>query len=159
MGELDPSRSITGEMVGSPNYVSPEQCRGDRDVDGRADVWSMGMVFYKCLAGAVAYAAPTTSMLLAKIIYEEPTPLAELAPSLPRDLAAVIQRAVVKDRAQRWSSMAEFAAAVRGCALWRGARGGAAGGGRRSRRRRPWRRRGCGRAGRRSWRRRRRSRW
>jgi serine/threonine-protein kinase len=120
LGEVDPSRSITGEMVGSPNYVSPEQCRGDRDIDGRADVWSMGMVFYKCLAGAVAYAAPTTSMLLAKIIYEEPAPLAALAPSLPRDLAAVIQRAVVKDRALRWSSMAEFAAAVRGCALWRG---------------------------------------
>ncbi|MDB4930420.1 MAG: Serine/threonine protein kinase PrkC, regulator of stationary phase, partial [Myxococcaceae bacterium] len=118
--DVDPSRSITGEMVGSPNYVSPEQARGDREVDGRADVWSMGMVFYKCLSGAVAYAAPTTSMLLAKIIYEEPTPLAALAPSLPRDLTAVIQRAVVKDRALRWSSMAEFAAAVRGCALWRG---------------------------------------
>jgi hypothetical protein len=116
----DPGRSVTGEMVGSPNYVSPEQARGDRDVDGRADVWSLGMVFYKCLAASVAYAAPTTSMLLAKIIYEEPTPLAALAPSLPRDLTAVIQRAVVKDRALRWSSMAEFAAAVRGCALWRG---------------------------------------
>ncbi|MDO9015684.1 MAG: serine/threonine-protein kinase [Myxococcales bacterium] len=119
LAETDPSHSVTGEMVGSPNYVSPEQARGDRDVDGRADVWSLGMVFYKCLSASVAYAAPTTSMLLAKIIYEEPTPLATLAPGLPRDLVAVIQKAVTKDREGRWASMADFSDALRGCVLWR----------------------------------------
>ena len=118
--EEELSRTVTGQMVGSPNYVSPEQARGDADVDQRTDVWSLGIVFYKCLSRSLAYSAPTASALVAKIIYEEPTALAQLAPHLPADLVAVVQRAVVKDREQRWPSMRAFADALRGCALWRG---------------------------------------
>jgi|JI10StandDraft_1071094.scaffolds.fasta_scaffold254642_2 hypothetical protein len=72
------------------------------------------MVFYKCRSMSVAYSAPTDGVLLAEIIDEEPTP------HLPRDLVAVVQRAVVKDQARRWPSMAAFAEALRGCEAWRG---------------------------------------
>ncbi len=116
----DASHTATGEVVGSPSYASPEQARGDGDVDAQTDVWSLGMVFYKCLSMSVAYSAPTASVLLAKIIYEEPTPLATLAPHLPRDLVAAVQRAVTKDRSQRWPSMAAFGEALRACDAWRG---------------------------------------
>jgi serine/threonine-protein kinase len=107
-------------MIGSPNYMSPEQARGDADVDPRSDVWSLGVVFYKCLSRSIPYSAPTPSSLVAKIIYEEPIALAQLAPHLPADLVAVVQRAVVKDRALRWPSMRAFAEGLRGCALWQG---------------------------------------
>jgi eukaryotic-like serine/threonine-protein kinase len=118
--EEELSRTVSGQMVGSPNYMSPEQARGDGDLDPRTDVWSMGIVLYKCLSRSIPYRAPTTSALIAKIIYEEPTALAELAPHLPPDLVAVVQRAVTKDREQRWPSMRAFADALRGCSLWQG---------------------------------------
>ena len=118
--EEELSCTTTGQMIGSPNYMSPEQARGDADVDPRSDVWSLGVVFYKCLSRSIPYSAPTPSSLVAKIIYEEPIPLAQLAPHLPADLVAVVQRAVVKDRALRWPSMRAFAEGLRGCALWQG---------------------------------------
>ena len=118
--EEELSCTATGQMIGSPNYMSPEQARGDADVDPRSDVWSLGVVFYKCLSRSIPYSAPTPSSLVAKIIYEEPIALAQLAPHLPADLVAVVQRAVVKDRALRWPSMRAFAEGLRGCALWQG---------------------------------------
>jgi serine/threonine protein kinase len=118
--EEELSCTATGQMIGSPIYMSPEQARGDDDLDPRSDLWSLGVVFYKCLSQTIPYNAPTASSLLAKIIYEEPVPLAQLAPHLPPDLVAVVQRAVVKDRAQRWPSVRAFADALRGCALWQG---------------------------------------
>ncbi|MDO9017836.1 MAG: serine/threonine-protein kinase [Myxococcales bacterium] len=124
--EEELSCTATGQMIGSPNYVSPEQARGDADIDPCSDVWSLGVVFYKCLSRSIPYSAPTPSSLVAKIIYEEPIALAQLAPHLPADLVAVVQRAVVKDRAQRWPSMRAFADALRGCALWQGVDGATA---------------------------------
>ncbi len=119
-GGADASRTATGALLGSPNYMSPEQARGDTSLDQRTDVWSMGVVFYEALSGRIPYDAATTNMLLAKIIFEEPISLASLAPSLPEDLAAAIQRAVTKDLDARWPTMRAFSDALSACRAWHG---------------------------------------
>ena len=116
----DQSRTATGAVVGSPTYMSPEQARGDTSLDARTDVWSMGVVFYEALTGRQPYTATTVNLLLVKIIGEEPTPIATLAPHLPADIARAVQRAVTRDRDARWPSMVAFADALRGCEAWRG---------------------------------------
>jgi serine/threonine-protein kinase len=100
--------------------MSPEQALGDPAIDARTDVWSMGVVFHEALSGMLPYDAQSANALIAKIIYEEPTALTVHAPHLPRDLAAVIQRAVTRDRDVRWPTMQAFADALRACATWRG---------------------------------------
>jgi serine/threonine protein kinase len=110
----------TNSLVGSPVYMSPEQAQADATIDARTDVWSMGVVFYETLTGRTPFEGVSPFALFAKIAAENPVTLATLDPQLPADLTAVIQRAVTKDRDARWATMADFAAALRGCELWRG---------------------------------------
>jgi serine/threonine-protein kinase len=119
-GDDGVSRTTTGQMVGTPNYMSPEQANADREIDARTDVWSMGVVFYKCLTQCLPFSAGSSNALIAKIIYEEPAQLAQTAPYLPADLAAAVQRAIAKDPAARWPSMRAFSAALQSCAAWQG---------------------------------------
>jgi serine/threonine-protein kinase len=116
----DGRRVPTSSLVGSPIYMSPEQARADMTIDARTDVWSMGVVLYETLTGKTPFEGANAYALFTRIAADEPTPLAELAPALPPDLVAVIQRAVTKDRDARWPTMAAFAAALRSCEIWRG---------------------------------------
>ena len=110
----------SSSLVGSPIYMSPEQANADASIDARSDVWSMGVVFYEALTGKTPFEGTSPYALFTRITADAPVALAALAPDLPGDLVAVIQRAVTKDREARWASMAAFAAALRACESWRG---------------------------------------
>jgi serine/threonine protein kinase len=104
-------RTRTGMLLGTPAYMSPEQARNARDVDQRADLWSAGVLFYEMLTGRSAFPAPTEYARLAALLSSEPEPAEAIDPSLA-PLAGFFQRALKKDRAERFASAVEMARAL-----------------------------------------------
>ncbi len=91
----------TGVLVGSWSYMSPEQARGEPDIDERSDLWSLGVVLFECLAGRLPFDAPTGPGTLYQILFDSAPDLAALAPALPRSLVDVVQRCLHKARDRR----------------------------------------------------------
>lgn len=108
-----------GMLMGTPSYMAPEQGRGDAALDGRADVWSIGVVLYEMLSGARPHDALTPVGLIAQIIYQDPRPLSEVAPELPADLVDAVMGALQRDLARRYPTMQAFDDALRACAVMR----------------------------------------
>ena len=106
--EADMRLTATGIAVGTPAYMSPEQAMGEREVDGRADIYALGIVGYQMLAGELPFQAANTPSLLMKHLSEPPRPLLELRPDLPANLAAAIERALYKAPGDRWPDAAAF---------------------------------------------------
>jgi tetratricopeptide (TPR) repeat protein len=94
-------RTRTGAAMGTPGYMAPEQVRGERDIDARADVFALGCVLYECLAGEPAFASENVVAVLGKVLLDDVAPLDELRPEIPSDLAALVARMLSKDRALR----------------------------------------------------------
>jgi eukaryotic-like serine/threonine-protein kinase len=104
-------RTRTGMLLGTPAYMSPEQAKNARDVDQRADLWSAGVLFYEMLTGRAAFPAPTEYARLAALLSAEPEPVERIDPSLA-PLTLFFQRALKKDRNERFSSALEMARAL-----------------------------------------------
>ncbi|MCC6994557.1 MAG: serine/threonine protein kinase [Deltaproteobacteria bacterium] len=102
------TRTRTGSIMGTPAYMSPEQCRGSGSVDARTDVYSLGCVLYEMATGRMPFAHEGMGELLMAHMVEAPRPPRELSPELPAELEAVILRALAKDPAQRQQSMDEL---------------------------------------------------
>jgi serine/threonine protein kinase/hemoglobin-like flavoprotein/class 3 adenylate cyclase len=102
----------TGTILGTPNYMAPEQIRGLR-VDGRADIFSLGVVFYELLSGRKAFDAPALHTVLYKVMQHEPDALRMLAPSVPTAVNDVVLRAMQKDPVKRFRSVGEMRGAIR----------------------------------------------
>ena len=100
--EADSRLTVTGVAVGTPTYMSPEQARGDDDVDGRADVYALGVVGFQMLAGEPPFIAPNTQALLLKHVSEPPPPISSRCRDIPAALGYAIDRALLKDRRDRW---------------------------------------------------------
>src|SRR6266516_4171006 len=100
------------EVVGTPEYMSPEQASG-LGVDARSDLYSLGVVGYYALSGQLPFDARDSYEMLARHIAAPPTPLASVAPGVPRRLAQVIDRCLLKEPAARFTSGAHLADAVR----------------------------------------------
>lgn len=98
----------TGSMIGTPQYLSPEQIRGET-LDGRSDLFSLGVVLYQLLAGRSPFAGETLSALVFQVLSSEPRPIPEIAPDVPQPLAAVTSRLLAKDRDKRFASADELA--------------------------------------------------
>ena len=103
----------TGLVVGSPRYMSPEQAAGERELDGRSDIYSLGLVGYEMLAGEPTFSGASPVSVIAKQITEVPPPVATRADGVPPALAHAIDRAVAKDPNERWQTSGEMAAALR----------------------------------------------
>lgn len=94
----------TGTVVGSPAYMAPEQASGREDLDGRADVWSMGVVMYEALSGTLPHEAPNYNALMVRILTQDVDPLRTRKPELPQSLCAVVDACLQRDRDARTSN-------------------------------------------------------
>jgi tRNA A-37 threonylcarbamoyl transferase component Bud32 len=100
----------TGLLLGTPLYMSPEQARGDEDLDHRADIWALGVLLYECLTGEVPFRANNYLQIISQVLTAEPAPPSRLRPELgiPDAVDAVVMRAMEKDRERRYQTMAEL---------------------------------------------------
>ena len=112
--EADSRLTVTGVAMGTPAYMSPEQALGDRDVDGRSDLYSLGIVGYQMLAGEPPFTAANTPALLMKHVSESPRPIVQLRPDAPPALVGAITRALAKKPTERWRDATQFRDAVAG---------------------------------------------
>jgi serine/threonine protein kinase len=110
----DSRLTVTGVAIGTPAYMSPEQALGERDVDGRSDIYSLGVIAYQMLAGEPPFKASNTPAMLVKHVSETPRPLEQLRPDAPRAMVNAIARALAKRPEDRWADAAAFRDAVSG---------------------------------------------
>jgi serine/threonine-protein kinase len=95
--------TLSGFMIGTPEYMSPEQAAAERDIDHRSDLYSLGAIGYTMLAGRPPHQGNGVASVIGKILSEEPMPLRELVPDAPRDLLAAISRCLEKAPERRWA--------------------------------------------------------
>ena len=104
----------TGLSLGTPQYMSPEQATGDRAIDGRTDIYSLGAMLYEMLVGDPPYTGSTTQAVIAKVITEQPRRVRASRNSVPPHVDAAVDRALAKLPADRWHTAHEFADALQG---------------------------------------------
>lgn len=104
----DNSVTLTGQIVGSISYMSPEQVNG-KTVDARTDIFSTGIVLYQLLTSALPFDGDNAASTLLKIVHEPPPPLKNFLSDYPPELDAILERALAKDRANRYPSADQLA--------------------------------------------------
>jgi eukaryotic-like serine/threonine-protein kinase len=102
----------TGLSLGTPQYMSPEQALGERAIDARSDIYALGAVTYEMLAGEAPFTGPNVQAIVARLISEEPRALGAQRKAVPAHVEAAVLQALEKLPADRFSSAAEFAAAL-----------------------------------------------
>ncbi len=110
--EQESLKTQIGQIVGTPRYMSPEQALG-RDLDGRSDIFSVGVVLYELAARRRAFPAASAATLTAQIVNADPEPLSEVAPETPRGLQFIIQKAMARQPAMRFADGRRMADALR----------------------------------------------
>jgi serine/threonine protein kinase len=108
--DLDLTRA--GMVMGTPFYMSPEQARGDRDLDARVDIYGCGVLMYEALTGKRPFEAKSYNVLLWQILTKSPKPARELRPEIPEPVARVIGTAMARLRDDRYPNAAAFIAAL-----------------------------------------------
>ncbi len=104
-GDAEGGVTGTGAMLGSPYYMSPEQVEGNKDLDYRSDIWSLGIIVYQCLSGSLPTAGATLGQILRRIMVGPTPSLSEVAPWLPAEILEVVERMLVRDRIERLSDL------------------------------------------------------
>lgn len=102
----------TGVIVGTPQYMSPEQASGDRDIDGRSDLYSLGLIGYRMLAGQLPFDGGTLQNTLMQHLTKAPRPVTELAPDAPMDLTGAVMKCLEKVPAARWQDAGSLRFAI-----------------------------------------------
>jgi serine/threonine protein kinase len=106
--EEQPRLTQTGMVLGTPLYMSPEQARGDEDLDHRVDVYALGVIMYECATGRVPFTGNNYLSVISQVLNEEPKPVREIRPEISEEFEAIVQRAMAKDRDQRYTSATEL---------------------------------------------------
>lgn len=96
-----------GVVMGTANYMSPEQARG-AEVDGRTDIWSLGVILYEMLTGRVPFEGDTPTDVLSRILQKEPLPVARYAPDAPEELQRIVTKSLSKDRDGRYQTIKDL---------------------------------------------------
>ncbi|MDI1446954.1 serine/threonine-protein kinase [Polyangium sp. 6x1] len=104
-----PTRTSTGAIVGSPLYMSPEQINAARDIDGRSDIWAMGVILFQLVTGECPFAGSNVLQILAQLANKKPPAPSTLRKDLPDALDAVVLRCLEKDRAMRYPDVVALA--------------------------------------------------
>ncbi|MEX2180422.1 MAG: protein kinase [Gemmatimonadaceae bacterium] len=102
----------TGLSLGTPQYMSPEQATGEREITARSDIYALGCVAYEMLAGQPPFTGPTAQVIVARILTDEPEPLRRTRRSVPPHVEAAILQALASLPADRFARVADFAAAL-----------------------------------------------
>jgi serine/threonine-protein kinase len=102
------SMTATGTVLGTPYYLSPEQARGNRDIDHRSDLYTVGVIMYQSVAGRVPVHAESFNELLFKIALESPPPLASFIPQLDPTFSKIVEKAMSRKREDRYQSAREM---------------------------------------------------
>jgi Tol biopolymer transport system component len=102
----------TGMSLGTPQYMSPEQAMGERDITAKADIYALGCVLYECLSGEPPFTGPTPQAIVARVMTEQPRALTLQRRTIPPNVEAAVETALQKLPADRFASAAEFAEAL-----------------------------------------------
>ena len=113
----DSRLTATGMAIGTPAYMAPEQAAGEREVDGRTDLYSLGVVGYHMLAGRLPFEASSTPAMLVKHLSETPQSLEIRRPDVPPDMARAVMMLLEKDPANRFPTAAALSVALEGGAM------------------------------------------
>jgi eukaryotic-like serine/threonine-protein kinase len=108
-GESPDSNSIVGVISGTPSYMSPEQVRGD-DLDPRTDIFSLGLVLYEMATGRRAFGGGSGGAIIEAVLTRTPVPVRSINPDIPTRLEGIIDKALHKDRSQRYQHAADMLA-------------------------------------------------
>jgi eukaryotic-like serine/threonine-protein kinase len=100
--EEQPRLTQTGMVLGTPLYMSPEQARGDEDLDHRVDVYALGVIMYESACGHVPFAGTNYLSVISQVLNEEPQRLRDQRPELSEEFEAIVMRAMTKEREQRY---------------------------------------------------------
>jgi hypothetical protein len=101
-----------GLIVGTPEYMSPEQARGQRDLDGRSDVWSVGVILFELLTGVLPFDATSEADVIIKVVTTDAPRLRQIQPNIPAAIDELVAKALSRDRTQRFQSANEMLQAL-----------------------------------------------
>jgi serine/threonine protein kinase len=107
--------TLTGEVCGTPVYMSPEQLRSARDVDERTDIYAIGVILYQALTGQLPFQAESFADLVLQVNTQSATPVDQLRPEVPPRLARLVERAMARRREDRMPTAAELSAGLSAC--------------------------------------------
>jgi TolB-like protein/Flp pilus assembly protein TadD len=113
-GGQDAALTETGMSLGTPPYMSPEQASGERELDQRSDIYSLGCVLFEMLAGEPPFSGPTAQVVLMRRFTETPRPIRQLRDTVPAEVEAAVAKALQRSPADRFESAAEFGRALEG---------------------------------------------
>ncbi len=102
--QADLRLTATGTVLGTPYYLAPEQASGGKNIDERIDLWSVGVMLYEMLTGGVPFKGDNYNEVVSNILLKEPVSLKSLNPEVPRDLVKIMEKALAKDKADRYES-------------------------------------------------------
>src|ERR687895_408423 len=106
--EGDVRLTATGVAIGTPAFMSPEQAAGDKEIDGRSDLYSLGVVAYQMLTGDLPFSAASTASMLMKHLTERAVPVEQKRPEVPPDFAATVMTLLEKEPERRFPSASSF---------------------------------------------------
>jgi|GEM_PF-4194476 serine/threonine protein kinase/tetratricopeptide (TPR) repeat protein len=115
-GAMDTRITRTGEVIGTPAFMAPEQARGDKSENEATDVFGLGAVLYQSLAGSSPYGEGTTLQILVRAVTSAPIPITDCFPEIPPAVAAVIMHAIASDQGDRYQNMPDFRDALQAVA-------------------------------------------